>query len=174
MLLRLLPLLVFGAFAVVMLVGLYSPKSSLFAASSMEGMPLPEIAPVPLDGLPSVTLDSLKGQPYLLNVFASWCSPCRAEHGLLKELSDQGIPVVGIAWQDRAEAITQWFAEDGNPYRMVGLDGDGSIATTLGITGVPESFVVGADGTILFHLAGPLDEAWIQQHVLPAMAGKKP
>jgi cytochrome c biogenesis protein CcmG/thiol:disulfide interchange protein DsbE len=164
---RMLPAMLFVALALVLVVGLYSPKAKLFAASTMEGKSMPQLATRPLEGFKPVNQAALEGKPYVVNMFASWCTPCRQEHPMIKHMADSGIPVIGIAWQDKPEEVKKWFAKDGNPYTMLGMDEGGKSALALGITGVPESFVVDANGVIVFHLAGPLDKNWIQQHVAP-------
>lgn len=164
---RMMPAMLFVAFAVLLVVATYTPKGKLFAASTMEGKTMPAITAMAVDFGKPVDQAALKGKPYVVNMFASWCTPCREEHGIIKQMAASGIPVVGLAWQDKPEEVEKWFSKDGNPYSMLGMDNEGKAATDLGITGVPETFVVDANGVIVFHLAGPLDEKWVRQHVAP-------
>lgn len=117
--------------------------------------------------LPALQLATLKGAPLslpvtgqaaIVNVFASWCVPCAAEVPLLKRLSAAGVAIYGIAYRDRPAALAGFLTRLGDPYAAVAMD-TGVAATTLGITGVPESWLVAPDGTIRAHAEGALDEA---------------
>lgn len=107
--------------------------------------------------------------PALVNVWASWCAPCIIEHPLLMDLSAEGIPIYGVDWQERAEgAGAQFLAQRGNPFQSVGHD-DGLAGVELGITGVPETFVIDAEGRIVARHAGPLDVTSIERTIRPAL-----
>lgn len=116
---------------------------------------LPAVAGV---GTPGFTTADLKtGEVILVNIFASWCGPCRAEHPVLTRMAEnEGITLVGINYKDTAEDAAGWLEELGNPYAHIGADSSGRAAIELGVTGVPETFVVDGDGTILFREAGPV------------------
>jgi len=93
----------------------------------------------------------------LLNVFASWCGPCRAEHPILTRLAEEdGITLIGINYKDKPEAAAQWLEELGNPYVAIGSDYSGRAGIDLGISGVPETFIIDADGIIRHRFAGPV------------------
>ncbi len=100
------------------------------------------------------------GRPMAVNLFASWCTPCRAEHGALMELSKvEGAALVGVLYKDTPENGAGFLGELGNPYQVVIEDGSGMLGLDFGITGVPETFLVTADGRIVAHYRGPLDAA---------------
>jgi cytochrome c biogenesis protein CcmG/thiol:disulfide interchange protein DsbE len=92
----------------------------------------------------------------VVNIWASWCTPCRAEHEFLMELSDLSIPIYGINYRDKYENANNFLKELGNPYTGIGFDSDGVSAVTLGIFGVPETIIVGRDGNIIKKYLGPI------------------
>lgn len=121
------------------------------------------------DGL--VTSDDFRGRAYVINVFASWCTPCRAEHPLLMTLKQrQGVTLLGIAFKDEPTATRAFLNELGDPFTRIGLDPDGRFALELGTAGVPETFVIGADGRIKAVHRGPLTPEVVQQTILPALS----
>jgi cytochrome c biogenesis protein CcmG/thiol:disulfide interchange protein DsbE len=123
------------------------------------------------DGAP-VTNTERAGRAYVINVFASWCAPCRAEHPQLMALRDTGVEIVGVAYKDRPEATTAFLGELGNPFSAVGMDPEGRFGLELGMVGVPETFVIGADGTIRAVHRGPLTPNVVQETVLPALQAR--
>lgn len=118
--------------------------------------PLPVLALHPL-ATPDRSIDwqPEAGRFTLVNFFASWCVPCLSEHAAITTLS-QTLPVVGIAWNDTPENLGAWLKKHGNPYRSVWLDHGGEAAIAAGIRGVPESFLIGPDGTVKLHLRGAI------------------
>lgn len=133
----------------------------------------PQVQPQALVGkmVPDLTLPTLvEGQPVrirelavegamVLNLFASWCAPCEVEHPILMGLRGQGIRVVGIAYKDAPPNAQAFLNRLGNPYATALVDRDGRAGVELGVTGVPETFVIGRDGTVLAKHTGPLDQA---------------
>jgi len=109
------------------------------------------------------------GRPYVINVFASWCTPCRAEHPQLMALQAGGVDIVGVAYKDRPEATLRFLNELGDPFADVGLDPDGRFGLELGITGAPETFVIGANGSIVAIHRGPLTPEIVEETILPAL-----
>lgn len=103
-------------------------------------------------------LDLVGGdQVRIVNVFASWCVPCRAEHNVLSQMvENEGEILFGINYKDKPEDAVRWLAELGNPYRRIGSDIDGRAGIEWGISGVPETFIIGKDGTVLFRYVGPV------------------
>ncbi|HDX8378904.1 TPA: DsbE family thiol:disulfide interchange protein [Aeromonas salmonicida] len=112
-----------------------------------------------------VHTDQLKGEPFVLNIWASWCPNCRAEHPLLAELA-KTVPLYGLNYRDKHEAARAWLGEAGNPYRTVLADPDGKLALELGVYGTPETYLFAADGTLLTRHTGELTaDIWQRQFV---------
>lgn len=128
------------------------------------------MAPVPELGVPGFDTAALKGEVTVVNVFASWCIPCRDEHPLLVALKEfSGVRLFGINQSDAPENARAFLAELGNPYDAVGTDRDRRVSIDWGVYGVPETFVVDAEGIITFKHVGPLSPAAVQNQLLPAI-----
>jgi cytochrome c biogenesis protein CcmG/thiol:disulfide interchange protein DsbE len=113
----------------------------------------------------------LAGQVALVNIFASWCVPCKVEHPLLMAHAKGGaIPIYGIAWKDDPAATADLLDQDGDPYRQVGADRSGRAGIDLGVTGVPETYLVDKTGRIRYKLARPITEDDWAQLLQPMMA----
>jgi cytochrome c biogenesis protein CcmG/thiol:disulfide interchange protein DsbE len=128
--------------------------------SALIDRPFPPIDLPPIAGREKgfATAD-LAGQVALVNVFASWCAPCKVEHPLLMaHAKASAIPIYGIAWKDDPAATADLLNEDGDPYRLVGADRSGRAAIDLGVTGVPETYVVDKAGRIRYKFARPVTE----------------
>ena len=107
----------------------------------------------------------------LVNVFASWCVPCRAEHPLLLQLArDHTVPVHGLNHKDAPNDAAKWLDANGDPYARTGADIDGRVAIDWGVYGVPETFVVGADGIFAYKEIGPLTQEALDKTILPLVA----
>ena len=116
----------------------------------------------------SIGTGDLVGRVWVLNVFASWCVACRAEHGLLNDLaSKQLVTLVGLNYKDEPSDARSWLRELGNPYDVVAVDSQGQVGLDWGVYGVPETFVIDADGTIRFKHIGPVDARVIEEQILP-------
>ncbi|HEX9447151.1 MAG TPA: DsbE family thiol:disulfide interchange protein [Dongiaceae bacterium] len=174
-LLYLLPLIVLAVLVIVFVRGLDPNRDPRAIDSPLIGK---QIATFSAPGLATdqagiadsdLLTGAYKGQVVAINFFASWCVPCRAEHPLLKKLSaDAGIPIIGLAWKDKNDALTAFLAELGNPYARIGTDQNGRIGIVdFGITGVPETFIIDKQGTIRERIGGPLSDELITQHLLP-------
>ncbi|MEO7916106.1 MAG: DsbE family thiol:disulfide interchange protein [Dokdonella sp.] len=174
---RLLPLLGF-----VVLVALFGFGIRWNMHHDQREVPSPLIGkPAPTFSLPVFGDDGrrygsseLKGQPYVINVFASWCIACRDEHPLLmaqgKEL---GVPLIGLNYKDEPDDASRWLAQFGNPYSTVIADYDGRLAIDFGVYGAPETFLVDAAGVIRYKRIGPLTPDAIQDELLPAIAAAR-
>lgn len=110
-----------------------------------------------------------RGRVAIVNFFASWCAYCQAEHPLLQQTSQHGLAIIGIAYKDKPQALKAYLAKNGNPYRVLLQDGDGHIAKTYGVTGVPDSFLIDRHGIIRQHVSGPLTQERLRE-VLAAAA----
>ena len=123
----------------------------------MVGKPVPALSlPNLEDGRPMALAQALNGQPALINFFASWCPPCEVEHPVLVDLAAQGVPIIGVAYKDAPPNTQAFLARLGDPFTIHLVDRDGRAGVEFGVTGVPETYLVGADGTILAKHAGPL------------------
>jgi cytochrome c biogenesis protein CcmG/thiol:disulfide interchange protein DsbE len=140
--------------------------------AGLVGRPVPTYALTRLGGGELVTSDATRGRAHLINVFASWCTPCRAEHPLLMALEERGVEIVGVAYKDEAEDTARFLGELGDPFRTVGMDPDGRLGLELGITGAPETYVIGADGVVRAVHRGPLTEDVVARVILPALTSQ--
>jgi len=172
----LLPLVLVALMLVLLFVALRSGEPSRLP-SALIGKPVPEFAlpaianllgddgPVP--GLSSAAFKT--GKVSVLNVWATWCAPCMAEHPQLIELSQQGIPVFSINYKDKPEAARRFLSSHGNPFRAIGADESGFTAIDFGVYGVPETFVIAGDGRITYHYPGPLSPEIVAEKIMPAI-----
>lgn len=159
--LALFPLLAFAGLALALGKGVNQPAEPAFVGQL--DRPLPEFDLSPLPGTESgFSSQDLEGKVVLINVFASWCSVCRAEHDKLLDLAaSQPVPVYGVNWKDAKGAGTLFLNRFGNPYVATGDDPAGVLGSQLGVTGVPETLVIDADGRIRYrHLGELTDEVW--------------
>ncbi|GAA6144031.1 DsbE family thiol:disulfide interchange protein [Thalassolituus maritimus] len=142
-----LPFAVFVAITVVFWVGLgIEDKSSL--PSPLIGQPFPEFELGVVEDGRILTTTDLEGQPALVNVWATWCPTCKAEHDFLNALSDEGIRIIGINYKDDLDKARQWLADYGNPYAYNLSDPDGLLGIELGVYGAPETFLIDSTGVI--------------------------
>ncbi|MBK9363359.1 MAG: DsbE family thiol:disulfide interchange protein [Rubrivivax sp.] len=168
-----IPLALFVALAVLLAAGLtLEPRE---VPSPFIGKPAPAFSLAQLEpGRPAFEPAQMKGQVWLLNVWASWCAPCREEHPLLVAAARQNlVPIVGLNHKDEAGAATAWLRRLGNPYQAIAVDRDGRVSIDYGVYGVPETFVIDRDGVVRLKHIGPLTpEVW-QRDVLPLLARLK-
>ena len=175
----LIPLVVVAALA-VLFVGWSLKRDPAFKPDARVGQPIPQtVLPMLEGGAASDRMLDLKtagvGKPMIVNVFASWCAPCRLEHPQLLALQAQGIAVVGIAYKDEPVATRAFLDELGDPFAMVLVDREGRAGLDLGISGVPESFAVDAMGKIVAKSSGPLlDPAETARLVASLQAPSRP
>ena len=163
----LIPLGVFLVIAAFLLVGLsLDPRE---VPSPLIGKPAPAFRLAELHE-PGKTLgnDDMKGQVWLLNVWASWCVSCRVEHPLLVELARANVvPIIGLNYKDEPGAGRQWLKEHGDPYRLSIVDRDGRVGIDFGVYGVPETFVVDKAGVIRYKQIGPITAEALEKKILP-------
>jgi cytochrome c biogenesis protein CcmG/thiol:disulfide interchange protein DsbE len=172
----LIPLVVFGGIAATAAKMLYDQqvhgKDISEIPSALIGTKAPSLNLAPLEGanLPALTDSAVKGKLTLVNVFASWCIPCREEHPILKELAkDSRLNIVAINYKDKNDNALRFLGELGNPYTAIGVDPKGQAAIDWGVYGIPESYLVGPDGTILYKRVGPFDDISLREGLAPAM-----
>jgi cytochrome c biogenesis protein CcmG/thiol:disulfide interchange protein DsbE len=111
--------------------------------------------------------DLATGRPVVLNVWASWCGPCREEHPQLMALAREGVTVFGLNYKDDTQAARRFIGSLDNPYARIGADTRGRVAIDFGVYGVPETFVIDGTGRIVSRFAGPLDRASLELEILP-------
>lgn len=152
----------------------------------------PTIVPSPFIGKPTpsfdlprllapdarLTQEDLKGEVSLFNVWASWCPGCAQEHELLMAIGTQSdVPIYGLNWKDERPAALKWLEQRGNPYVAVGVDRENITGIDWGVYGAPETFLIDADGTILYKLVGPLTpQLWVDEFMprIAAARGEAP
>ncbi len=178
------PLVVFAALAGLLLFRLFAGDPSIVPSAligrEVPAFDLPALADVDRDGgpVPGFADADLKGRGVtLVNVWASWCVPCREEHPLIEALAKDGrFRVFGLNYKDKEENARRFLGRYGNPYEAIGVDSNGRVGIDWGVYGVPETFVVDNDGRIVFKHVGPLDPQSIAGRLMPeiekALAGK--
>ncbi|QPC86017.1 DsbE family thiol:disulfide interchange protein [Mesorhizobium sp. NBSH29] len=168
----LLPLVIFLGLAATFLIQLTSGSDISAVPSALIGQKapatsLPALADVNLPGLDAA---DFAGQVTLVNVFASWCGPCRDEHPLLLALARDGrFAIAGLNYKDKPDNARRFLGELGNPYTAIGVDAKGRTAIDWGVYGVPETFLVGKDGTIVEKYVGPLNSDALRNRLMPAI-----
>lgn len=169
----LLPVGLFLVVAGFLYVGLYLRPRDI--PSALIDKPVPQFDLPALEGRPpGLKTEDLKGQVQLVNVFASWCGPCRVEHPLLMELKRKGVaPIHALNYKDSPSNARAFLAETGDPYERIGVDRDGRTGIEWGVYGVPETFVVDAQGRIVFKHVGPLMPHDVETKLLPAIEKAK-
>jgi cytochrome c biogenesis protein CcmG, thiol:disulfide interchange protein DsbE len=117
----------------------------------------------------------MRGKVWLLNVWASWCASCRDEHPLLVELSRKGVlPILGLNYKDKGDEAERWLKQFGDPYQLSVVDAEGRVGLDYGVYGVPETYLIDAEGVIRYKQIGPVTAAVLEGKILPlAMALKK-
>jgi cytochrome c biogenesis protein CcmG/thiol:disulfide interchange protein DsbE len=160
----------FAGLVIVFSIGLQRDPSEL--PSPYIGNPAPAFdLPTLADPERRFANETLAGEVSLVNVWATWCVGCRQEHGFLMELAQSGrIPIYGINWRDNRADALRWLAQYGDPYVMSGFDGDGRAGIDWGVYGAPETFLVNAEGRVLYRHTGPLDAAVWQADFEPLLA----
>jgi cytochrome c biogenesis protein CcmG, thiol:disulfide interchange protein DsbE len=161
--LYLLPVAIFVLLALLFLLRLFAGDPSK-VPSALIGRAAPAFALAPLPGasaagqaVPGLATADLQGRTTVVNVWASWCAPCRIEHPVLMEVAkDPSVRVVGINYKDNPENARRFLGALGNPYAAIGVDPNGRTAIDWGVYGVPETFVVGPDGRVRHKHIGPL------------------
>jgi cytochrome c biogenesis protein CcmG/thiol:disulfide interchange protein DsbE len=165
-----LPPALFGLLAGLFLAGMFRDDPDGLP-STLVGRPAPPLALTALGDTPLLTDAALRGGgPVLVNFWASWCAPCRAEHPILVDLAAEGIPVHGVNVRDDPAKALAFLAELGNPYATVGADRTGRAALAWGTYGVPETFVLDGAGRVVLRYAGPITREILEQTIRPGLA----
>ena len=168
----LVPVLLFLLLAGLFLRGLWGDPQRL--PSALVGRSVPEFTLPALEGsgVPGLASGDLKtGEVTLVNVWASWCVPSREEAGVLHDLSKRGlVRIVGINYKDKPANAARFLSEAGQPFSAIGADESGRVGVDFGVYGVPESYVVDGAGVVRYRFVGPLDQAAVDQVLLPEIA----
>ncbi|MBB5744947.1 DsbE family thiol:disulfide interchange protein [Brevundimonas variabilis] len=171
------PLVVLVALA-ALFIGWSLKRDPAFKPDALIGQPIPAtVLPVLTDAVAGPATGSLAsvaasaGGPVVVNIFASWCAPCRVEHPRLMALQAQGVTVIGVAYKDEPEATRAFLDELGDPFTTVLVDREGRAGLDLGVSGVPESFVIDANGIVVAKHSGPLIEDADVARLTAALAG---
>jgi cytochrome c biogenesis protein CcmG/thiol:disulfide interchange protein DsbE len=154
--LAIVPLLALAALAVLFTLRLKDGGDSHYTPTALVGKPMPDEALPPLAGGPPTPLKGEVRPATLVNFFASWCAPCEIEAPQLNALKARGVRIVGVAYKDKPENTKAMLARLGDPFTETLVDADGRAGLEFGVSGVPETFLVGPDGRILAKHTGPL------------------
>jgi cytochrome c biogenesis protein CcmG/thiol:disulfide interchange protein DsbE len=161
-------LLIAGFFVVAVFQGDPSRVPSPLVGREVPQFSLPAIEGVDRPGIS--TSDFAQGEPVIVNVWASWCVPCRDEHAVLSDLRQMsGVPIYGLNYKDTKDGARQFLAELGNPFTRVGWDEKGRVGIDWGVYGVPETYIVDGRGLIIYKYVGPLTPQIVAEEVLPAL-----
>jgi len=167
--LMLVPVITFAAIGGVFAAGMFFGQGEELP-SALIGKQAPEVAVSDIEGLTPFTDAMLRdGEVKIVNFWASWCAPCRVEHPNLESLADEGIPIYGINYKDFDANAVAFLGDLGDPYTAVGADPAGLHAIDWGVYGVPETFLVDGDGTILLRMASPVTQRELANRLRPAI-----
>jgi cytochrome c biogenesis protein CcmG, thiol:disulfide interchange protein DsbE len=163
------PIVVVAVMIAIFMIGLTKDPTAL--PSPYIGKPAPQFdLPTLEDPARRVSNTDLAGKTVLVNVWATWCVGCRQEHEFLMQLEqDKIIPIFGLNWRDSREDALDWLRQLGNPYVVSGFDGDGTAGIDWGVYGAPETFLLSADGIVLYKYLGPLNQQVWEREFLPRM-----
>ncbi|MGB5398034.1 MAG: DsbE family thiol:disulfide interchange protein [Gammaproteobacteria bacterium] len=164
---RFLPLIFFVLLVVILGIGLTLNPRLVPSPFIGKAAPTFELPLLNADG--RFTQEDFKGRITLMNVFASWCFACRQEHEAIKWLAKSGVRVIGFNYKDEVADATSWLQQLGNPYAQVLSDLDGRVGIDWGVYGAPETFVIDHMGVIREKRIGPIDEAYIEDSLMPLL-----
>lgn len=168
-LLAIIPPVIFAAMAGLFMGGMYRDDPDGLP-STLVGRAAPALELTPLGSEPPFDLTALEGEgAKIVNYWASWCAPCRVEHAQLMQLAGEGLPIFGINYKDDAAKALGFLTELGNPYQANGQDKNGRTALNWGVYGVPETFVIDAQGRVVLRFAGPVTPVILEKRIRPAL-----
>ncbi|HEY1077346.1 MAG TPA: DsbE family thiol:disulfide interchange protein [Fontimonas sp.] len=165
-----LPVVVLGALVLLFLFGLQHDPRTI--PSPLIGKPAPDFALRAVGSDVPYRRDDLLGRPLLVNFWASWCAGCRIEHPFLMELSRRGVEIVGMDYKDSDADGLAWLQQHGNPYRSLVADNQGTAGLDWGVYGVPETYLLDAQGNIVYKHIGPLDPKTWEAKMAPLMQAR--
>lgn len=176
-LLAAVPLIIFVALSAIFFKQLLNTDDKSAIPSALIGKQAPVFELAPLAGLnragksiPGFDSTLFQGNVSIVNIWASWCVPCRLEHPIITELAeDKRIHLFGLNYKDKPENALRFLGQLGNPYERVGVDPKGQIAIDWGVYGIPETFIVGKDGSILYKHVGPISPEIVKTKIMPVI-----
>lgn len=159
---------------IISVIGLFGLSNFFSSSDELSSTAIGQLAPKvqlePLaDSIPFAQVDLMRGQVTLVNFWASWCAPCRAEHVTLMELAAHGVPIMGVNYKDSPDNASAFLSELGTPYLMGGADPQARMALDWGVYGLPETFVLDPNGKVLQRVTGPLTQRNLETRVLPML-----
>jgi cytochrome c biogenesis protein CcmG, thiol:disulfide interchange protein DsbE len=171
----LLPFAAFVALVVLFAFGLNPNRDIHALPSPLIGKPAPQFALTDvMDASRTVSNAALTGQIYVLNVWATWCIPCRQEHAeLLAIAARHAVPILGLNYRDQRDKAKQWLEQLGNPYTAVAFDSDGRTSIDWGVYGAPETYLVNAKGEVIFKFISPMTEEVWEKEFLPRITAAR-
>ncbi len=164
----LIPLIVFAGFIIMLYMRLGQPVEIVTNTALERPVPTFEL-PLLSDTARSVSNDNLPNQPFLMNVWGSWCPTCIVEHPFLMQLEERGVNIVGVNYKDDIGNALSYLNQRGDPFSMSFQDSSGQFALDLGLTGAPETFIVDGDRVIRQHIIGEINEANWQSRITPCL-----
>jgi cytochrome c biogenesis protein CcmG/thiol:disulfide interchange protein DsbE len=169
----LIPLVIFALLIAVFVVGLGRDPSQL--PSPLLEKPAPQFdLPSLLDPEQRVTTQDFNGEVALVNVWATWCVGCRQEHNFLLQLAKADVlPIYGLNWRDNGPEARRWIQQLGDPYVATAYDQDGRVGIDWGVYGAPETFLIAADGTVLYKQLGPLSWGLWEENFVPLLEAQE-
>ncbi len=163
------PPLIFAGLALMFFIGLQRDDPDALP-SQMEGRAAPPVIVTELAGFDLLTDAQLReGGVKILNFWASWCAPCRVEHPTLMQLAEEGIPIYGVNYKDEPGNAVGFLEELGDPYTAIGADASGRMALDWGVYGVPETYVIDGEGTVLLRFPGPVTQRVLTETIRPIL-----
>lgn len=167
--LTLIPVVLFTALAGMFAGAMFFGQGEELASNLID-RPAPELNVTPMEGQPVLTDAILRdGEVKVVNFWASWCAPCRVEHPNLMVLAEEGVAIYGVNYKDTAGNALSFLNELDNPYRAIGVDAQGVHALDWGVYGVPETFVLAGDGTVVLRMASPVTQRELDARLRPAL-----
>ncbi len=168
-----LPLLIFLGFGIFFVSGIFNSSNNELPSQFIgRDAPRLNLQPFPDNPIPTNEYLAREGVK-LVNYWASWCTPCRAEHPNLQFLAENGIPIIGINYKDEEEHALSFLGELGNPYQVIGTDKNGRTALEWGVYGIPETFIVNEQGKVTFRFPGPITQRTLDNTILPEIEKAK-
>jgi cytochrome c biogenesis protein CcmG/thiol:disulfide interchange protein DsbE len=159
-----IPIIIFATLAAFLYPAIWSEPNKLPDVTIGKHIPEFQLATLDSELKENIDHNALLGSPFIMNVWATWCAVCVVEHPFLYSLYESGIKIVGINYKDESDLARAWLEKHKNPYAVTLFDERGRLGFDLGVTGAPETFLVAADGQILYRHIGELNASVWQEH----------